>query len=760
MNCRSLLATIVFASISLTPAGTHVIADEQPLAGYSAESSRAERQWEEKMRAIPDPDKIRGYMQKLSAYPHHVGSRYDKENAEWLLARYKEFGLDAHIESFDVLFPTPQERVVELVEGGPKFVAKLQEPPVKEDPTSSQQADQLPTYNAYSKDGDVTAPLVYVNFGVPDDYEKLERMGVSVKGAIVIARYYGSWRGIKPKVAAEHGAIGCLIFSDPHEDGPYQGDVFPEGPYRPKDGVQRGSVADMPLYSGDPLTPGVGATKDAKRLDLKDAETITKIPVLPISWGDAEPLLASLKGPMAPADWRGGVGISYHIGPGPGKLHLKVKSNWMPLKPLYDVIAKIPGSVYPDEWVIRGNHHDGWVNGAEDPLSGQSAMLEEARALGELVKSGWKPKRTIIYCSWDGEEPGLLGSTEWVETHAEELAKHAVMYVNSDGNGRGYFGLGGSHTLEKFINDVAKDIQDPETKLSAWKREQLRAIEEASADKKQDVRQRADLHAGALGSGSDFTPFLQHVGVASLNIGFGGEDGGGIYHSIYDDFYWYTHFADTTFVYGRALSQAGGTAMMRMADADLLPLQFTDFADDVKMYVREVEKFAAQQRDDIQEMNRKIDEGMYNATDDPRETWVTPKKEDVPPHVNFAPLDNAVEHLERSAAEYQKALEQVSANGGAALGTASLTNLNALLIQSEHKLTTPEGLPGRFWYKHELYAPGTYTGYAAKAIPAVREGLEQKRWKEAEDAAARVAGVLQNEAQLISTAASQLAAIH
>ena len=559
MKRKGLVASIVFAGISLAPIGTHIFADEQPLAGYSVESSQAEKQWEEKMRAIPEPDKVRAYMEHLAARPHHVGSPYDKENAEWILAKYKEFGLDAHIESFDVLFPTPKERAVELVEGGPKFTAKLQEPPIPQDPTSGQTAEQLPTYNAYSIDGDVTAPLVYVNFGVPDDYEQLDRMGVSVKGAIVIARYYGSWRGIKPKVAAEHGAIGCLIFSDPHEDGYYQGDVYPNGPYRPKDGVQRGSVADMPLYAGDPLTPGVGATKDAKRLALKDAETITKIPVLPISYADAEPLLASLKGPMSPAAWRGALGISYHIGPGPGKVHLKVKSNW-DIKPLYDIIAKIPGSVYPDEWVIRGNHHDGWVNGAEDPLSGQSAMLEEARSLGELVKQGWKPKRTIIYCSWDGEEPGLLGSTEWVETHADELSQHAVAYINSDGNGRGYLMLEGSHTLQKFTNDVARDIQDPETKLTAWKRDEFRAIEHAPEDKKQEIRQHADLPLGALGSGSDFTPFLQHVGIASLNIGFGGEDGGGIYHSIYDDFYWYTHYSDTTFVYGRALAQTGGTA--------------------------------------------------------------------------------------------------------------------------------------------------------------------------------------------------------
>ncbi len=761
MNRRSLVASIVFASISLAPAGRHVTADEQPLAGYSAESSRAERQWEEKMRAIPEPDKIRAYMEHLAARPHHVGSQYDKDNADWLLKKFQEFGLDAHIESFDVLMPTPKERAVELVDanGKPKFVAKLQEPVVKEDPTSGQTSEQLPTYNSYSIDGDVTAPLVYVNFGVPADYEQLERMGVSVKGAIVISRYYGSWRGIKPKVAAEHGAIGCLIFSDPHEDGYMQGDVYPEGPYRPRDGVQRGSVADMPLYAGDPLTPGVGATKDAKRLDIKDAQTITKIPVLPISYGDAEPLLASLKGPMAPPAWRGGLGISYHIGPGPGRVHLKVKSNW-DMAPVNDVIAKIPGAVYPDEWVIRGNHHDGWVNGAEDPLSGQSAMLEEARALGELVKQGWKPKRTLIYCAWDGEEEGLLGSTEWAETHAEELEKHAVAYINSDGNGRGYLGLAGSHTLEKFVNDIARDIQDPETKLTVWKREQLRAIEEAPGDKKQEVRQRADMHLGALGSGSDFTPFLQHVGVASLNIGYGGEDGGGIYHSIYDDFYWYTHFADTSFVYGRALSQTGGTAMMRLGDADLLPFEFGDFAETMQTYVKELKDLSKKMQDEIRERNKEIDEGVFTATADPKKTYVPPKKEEVPPYQNFAPLENAADAVTRSAAEYRKALERANANGGAALAAASLADVNRLLIESERKFITQQGLPNRPWYRHQLYAPGFYTGYAAKTMPYVREAIEQKEWKQADDGVVVVARCLQDEAKLIADAAVKLAAAH
>lgn len=754
-----LLAVAVLATLALAPLKSRVTADDQQLYGYSAESSRVERQWEEKMRAIPDPKNLRDYMQRLSARPHNVGSPYDKDNAEWLLGKFQEFGLDAHIESFSVLYPTPKERLVELVDGGPHFTAKLQEPPVEGDPTSGQTAEQLPTYNAYSIDGDVTAPLVYVNYGVPEDYEVLERRGISVKGAIVIARYGRSWRGIKPMVGAEHGAVGCIIYSDPRDDGYSGGETFPKGPWRPKDGVQRGSVQDSSVFMGDPLTPGVGATADAKRVALKDAQSLTKIPVLPISYADAQPLLAAIGGPVAPRDWRGGLPITYRIGPGPAKVHLKVFSNW-DMKPLYDVIAKIPGSTNPDEWVIRGNHHDAWVNGAEDPISGMVTVLEEARSMGELLKQGWKPKRTMIYCAWDGEEPGLLGSTEWVETHVDELRKHAVVYINSDSNSRGYLELEGSHTLEHFMNDVARDIQDPETKLSVWKRSQLKAIADASsADERRELLERHDIRLEMLGGGSDHAPFINFAGVASLGIGYGGEDRGGIYHSIYDDFYWYTHFSDFEFVYGRALAQTGGTATMRLADADLLPLQFADFADDVKMYVHEVEKFATHQREEMQEKNQKIAEGLFEATADPRENWVTPKKEEMPPHLNFAPLDNAVEALLRSSAEYQKVYDRVSANGGQALASASLQEVNELLMQSEHKLTTPEGLPGRFWYKHELYAPGAYTGYEAKAIPAVRENLEQKKWKEAEQAAARVAQVLENEAALITAAAAKLSAI-
>ena len=755
---RNVLAGSFLLAVSIAFAGSYVIADDAPLAGYSVESSHAERDWEQKFRATPDPANLRAYMQRLSAHPHNVGSPYDKDNAEWILAKFKEFGLDAHIESFNVLFPTPKERLVELVDGGPHFVAKLQEPAVPGDPTSNQQSEQLPTYNAYSADGDVTGPLVYVNYGIPDDYEVLERNGVSVKGAIVIARYGHAWRGIKPMVAAEHGAIGCIIYSDPRDDGYSPGVTYPEGAWRPKEGVQRGSVQDSTEFMGDPLTPGIGATADAKRLPIKNAPTLTKIPVLPISYADAEPLLAAIAGPVVPPAWRGGLPITYRLGPGPGKVHLKMSSNW-DIKPLYDVIAKIPGAQFPDEWVLRGNHHDAWVNGAEDPVSGQVALLEEARSLGALVKAGWKPKRTIIYCAWDGEEPGLLGSVEWAETHADELRKHAVAYINSDSNGRGVLGAEGSHTLEKLVNDVAHDVQDPETKLTVWKRWQLDSIKSASSDEeRQELRQRKDIRIGISGGGSDHAGFQNFLGIAVVDASFGDEDGGGIYHSIYDDFYWYTHFSDTDFVYGRTLSQFNGSMIMRLADADLLPFDFSDFADTVQTYVKGLQTFSTKMRDDIRERNLEIEEGVFTATADPKKAYFPPKKEDLPPYLDFSPLQNSADALSRSAGEYQKALTAADANGGSALTSASIAEVNGLLIQSERKLTTPEGLPGRFWYKHQIYAPGVYTGYESKAIPAVREAIEQKKWKQAEQAMARAAAVLQDEATLVSSAAAKLSA--
>jgi N-acetylated-alpha-linked acidic dipeptidase len=720
-------------------------------ASPAAQSPPA-RPWDESFRSLPQPANIKNYMQRLSARPHHVGSAYDKDNAEWILARFKEWGWEAEIERFDVLFPTPKERQLELV-APTKFTARLEEPTLTVDPTSGQKAEQLPSYNAYSIDGDVTAPLVYVNYGRPEDYEQLERLGVSVRGAIVIARYGESWRGIKPKVAGEHGALGCLIYSDPKDDGYAMGPVFPDGPMRPRDGVQRGSVMDIPVYPGDPLTPGVGATATARRLSLAEATALTKIPVLPISYADAQPLIAALTGPTAPENWRGALPLTYRIGPGAATVHLKVASNW-DQKPLYDVIARIPGAVFPDEWIIRGNHHDAWVNGAADPVSGISAELEEARAMGELRKQGWSPKRTIVYAAWDGEEPGLLGSTEWVETHGEDLKQHAVVYINTDGNGRGFFNAAGSHSLERFVNGVARDVGDPEAAISIWKRRQARSIIRGTSDERKDARARPDLRIGALGSGSDYTPFLQHAGVASLNLSFGDEDEDGIYHSIYDDFYFFTHFLDTDFAYGRALAQTVGTAVIRMADSDVLPFEFTDLGDTVEKYGKELGDLLKQKQDDAREHNRQVQDGLFAAIKDPRDSRVPPKLEVVAPAINFAPLENAATALTESGHRYEKALGK--ARTRVAGNPAALRELNARLRNAEPQLVDAAGLPNREWYRHLLYAPGFYTGYSVKTVPGVRENIEQGRYNDAEAEVVRASRALMRLVSLVNSASAEL----
>ncbi|HVA63031.1 MAG TPA: transferrin receptor-like dimerization domain-containing protein [Terriglobales bacterium] len=668
------------------------------LFGFSAADSAQEAQWEQKFRALPQPANIRANMQELSAYPHNAGSERQHQNALWILNQFKSFGLDAHLEEFQALYPTPVERKVELV-APTQYEAVLKEPAVAGDPTSGQ-AGQLPTMLMYSADGDVTAPLVYVNYGGPADYDQLAKLGVSVKGAIVIARYGQNWRGIKPKLAYQHGAVGCLIYSDPRDDGYFQGDTFPQGAYRPAQGVQRGSVMEMELYPGDPETPGWGSTPGAKRLPLDQVTNLQKIPALPLSYGDALPLLRALGGPVAPLAWRGALPITYHVGPGPAKVHLAAKFNWG-LANLYDVIATIPGSTYPNQWVVRGNHYDAWVNGADDPISGQSSLIEEARSYGQLLKQGWRPKRTIVYAAWDGEEPALIGSTEWAETHAAELEQKAVAYLNSDSNGKGYLNLGGSQTLQHFFNLVAQDITDPETGTSVWaKDQQHRLAIAATPQAKAAVMDGPDLRISALGSGSDFSPFLQHLGIATGDLGYGGEGGGGVYHSVYDDFYWYTHFSDTTFVYGRALAQTMGTAVMRLASADVLPMQFSGFADNLLQYQNQIE-------------------AEYQA-------------QAGAPGFDFRPLERSIAALKAAATDYDQAMAADAGNGALyQQPAADLNALNHLLYTSERKLMSQAGLPRRPWYKHEIYAPGFFTGYGVKTLPGLREAIEEKNYSEA-----------------------------
>jgi N-acetylated-alpha-linked acidic dipeptidase len=726
-----------------------------PPRGFFEESLDAQQRAEREFLAFPDPSIARESMRRLSAAPHHLGSPQGAKNAEWILGKFQEWGLDARIETFEVLFPTPKERVLELVEPS-TFRATLAETPLREDPTSSQTAEQLPTYNAYSIDGEVTAPLVYVNYGVPDDYERLERLGVDVKGKIVIARYGGGWRGIKPKVAAEKGAVGCIIYSDPKDDGYYEGEVYPKGAFRPEQGVQRGSVADMPIHSGDPLTPGVGATKDARRLDRAQAATLTKIPVLPIGYGDAKPLLAALEGPVAPDSWRGALPLTYRIGPGPAKVHLKLAFDWK-IVPAHNVVARIPGSVWPNEWIVRGNHHDAWVNGAEDPISGLVAMLEEARAYGSMLEKGWRPKRTVILCAWDGEEQGLLGSTEWAEHHREELRTRGVAYINTDGNGRGFLGAGGSHSLEALVSGAAAEVQDPEKKMPVSQRARLQKIDLAEKpEDRQKIRERRYLELEALGSGSDYTPFLQHIGLASLHVGYGGESNGGIYHSIYDDFTWYSRFADTDFSYARALAQTAGLITLRLASADVLPMDFTASSEAIARYVGEISELAEKKRQQEAEWNLRIEENLPWAIADPKKPFVAPKPRVVPPHFDFSPLKNASDALTAAAKSYARAYDAAFAPGAARLTPEKLAAANRAIAGYERSLTADPGLPGRPWYRHFIYAPGAYTGYGVKTLPAVREALEERRWNDVNPNAEATAKVIAQAAAQVQEAAKLL----
>lgn len=727
------------------------------LMGFTSAHAAEEFAIESRLDSSLHREDLRARMKQISARPHHIGSPYGKENAEFIASKFRSWGLDANIEEFDVLFPTPKSRLLEMTY--PKtYTAKLTEPPLPEDSTSGQQREQLPTYNAYSADGDVTGELIYANYGVPKDYEELERHGIDVRGKIVITRYGGSWRGIKPKVAAEHGAIGCIIYSDPKEDGYYEGDVYPKGAFRSENGVQRGSVADMPLYSGDPLTPFIGATKNAHRLSLQEAKTLTKIPVLPISYGDAEPLLHSMEGPVAPEEWRGALPITYHLGPGPAKVHLKVESNWN-IVPAYDVIGKITGTTDPDQWIIRGNHYDAWVNGADDPVSGQVAMMEEARGIGGLLRSGWKPRRTIIYCAWDGEEPGLLGSTEWAETHADVLKEKGVVYINSDSNNRGFLNVGGSHTLEKFVNQVARDVMDPEKHVTVGERARALQITESQGEEAREARDRPDLRMYALGSGSDYTPFIQHLGISSLNFGYGGEDGGGSYHSIYDSYSYYTRFMDSSFEYGVTMAQTGARMVLRLADADILPFEFSNFAETVGRYGKEVGKLVDDMRNQTEEENLRIKERSGFLAADPREVFVEPKPRDPVPYINEAPLQNAIATLEQSAKKFERSMSDL-ADKPITESPKLITDLNLLLMKAERNLTLESGLPGRAWYIHQIYAPGMYTGYGVKTLPAVRESIELRKWKQAEQQVEVVAGVLQNFSHVIDQATNILMEIH
>jgi len=707
MRLRALLFIFGLGAYAQAPAVA-------PLRGFPPEQWKAQHDREEQAKAIPQAERLRIYMDRMAAKPHHAGSPGSKAVADYLSTQLTEWGFDTRIETFQALIPYPTTRTLEMT-APVRFRAKLAEPAIPEDPSTAQEG-QLPTFNAYGASGDVTAPLVYVNYGQPEDFEYLKKLGIDVKGKIVIARYGRSWRGLKPKLAQDNGAVGCLIYSDPREDGFFQNDVYPRGPMRPADGVQRGSVMDMALYPGDPLSPGWASEPGSKRLNRDEAKTLLRIPVLPISWADALPLLQQLNGPVVPESWRGALPLTYHAGAGPAIVHLQVDFDWS-TRPLYDVIATIPGSIAKDQWIIYGNHHDAWVNGASDPVSGSSVLLETARTLSVLRKQGWQPKRTIMLALWDGEEYGLLGSTEWVEKHMDELDRAAAVYINSDSTGRGPLVPGGSASLEPFLMEVLRDVNDPATSKSLLEVARDRRIPSSAAKAQTPEPREREFHVESLGSGSDYVAFLDHAGIATLNLGFGAGDG--VYHSIYDTPAWYQQFSDGDRTYSKALTQVMTLSILRLADAPVLPFDFSSLSASVSRWIEEIRKL-------LPRGNVKVD---------------------------LRPVFAQLTRLSAAAKAYDEELSAWSKRGGA---PEKLGKVDESLRKTERALLTADGLPRRDWYRNQIYAPGMLTGYSSKTLPGVREAVEAQQWDEANQQTRKLAETLRAAAAQVEEAARLL----
>ena len=739
MGLKKLKLSGLVQAAALLFASTAVSGADEVIRGFTNENSDKQYALEAEIDKRISVQNMDDWMKFMTSRPHATGQPFDKEVAEFIAAKYEGWGYDTEIKAYNVLMPTPKVRIVELVEPI-QWSASLKEDAVADDPTSGQE-DRLPVYHSFSPDGEVTAEVVFVNQGLREDYEDLARRGIDVKGKIIIAKYGGSWRGIKPKMAEEFGAIGTLIYSDPEDDGYGQGDIYPQGAWKHPTGAQRGSIMDLPTRPGDPLTPYVAATKNAERLDIDDVEIFVGIPTLPISYQDAQPILEALGGPVAPPRWRGGLPITYHMGPGPAKLHLKLEFNW-DVVPTYNVIAKMEGSEFPDQWVLRGNHHDAWVHGAADPISGLVVQMEEARILAEIsAETGWKPKRTIMFAAWGAEEQGLMGSVEWVEDNAKELNEKMVAYINTDGNGAGFLGAGGSHTLEQFFSQIAHEVKDPIQGMSAAERVRSRNLMSSNRVTRSRAEKSSHYYLSALGSGSDYSGFFQHLGITSMNIGYGGEYGGGSYHTNYDSYHYYTKFRDPGLHYTKALGAVTGRVVTRLANADVLPFQFGNMARTVSEYADEMVSAMEKTRGDVERHNMLVNNGHYKAAANIREPFSAPELKEEVPYINLSPMQNSVDRLIASATAFDDAYKSMSA-AGFSLSKGDVGKLDKLMYQIESKLTRPEGLPRRPWYRHHVYAPGYYTGYGVKTLPGVREGIEEFKWDETQEQMAKLAEVL------------------
>lgn len=689
------------------------------LDGFTADESNAQRQLEERFRLVPAPAAAREHLRTLTREPHVAGTPEDYRTAVYVRDQLRKFGISAELKEYQVLLPYPKRPTVLELIAPRRLRLNLQEAVLPEDASSSH-ARIIPLFNGYSASGDVTAPLVYVNYGLPDDYAALKKIKVDVKGKIVIARYGRSFRGVKAKVAEENGAVGLVIYSDPADDGYTQGDVYPNGPWRPETSAQRGSVMYLFQYPGDPLTPGQPAIKGTPRLKENDPTlNIPRIPVQPISYGDARRLLEPLHGPVRPANFQGGLPFPYHVGGTEDvRVHLKTEMDFQ-VRTIWNVIGRIEGAEEKDRWVVVGNHRDAWTFGAVDPNSGTTAMLELARGFGELLKTNWRPRRTIIFGSWDGEEHGLIGSTEWVEEHAAELREKAVAYLNMDSAVSGAnFGASSVPTLWKLIRGAARDVRDPKTGKSVYQAWQDRVRESRPEAELTDAGAGTDANIaeariGALGSGSDYTPFLQHLGVASLDMGFGGDYG--VYHSAYDSFNWMAKFGDPDFVYHVAAAQLWGTITLRLANARALPFDYTDYATELRDFINETQKTAAR---------RKLADDF-----------------------DAKALLDAVKDLNDEAARVgsrrNELLDEIGKSRTPADDTnsravARLKRINDSLIAAERALIDERGLRGRVWYKHQIYAPGLYTGYAAQPLPDLRQAIDDRNTTNAREAATRI----------------------
>ena len=694
------------------------------IPGFYPESIAGQQKVEKQFLAVPDPKLAEEHLRILTAEPHIASSPEDHKTAEYVAKKFREAGLETEIVEYRVWMNMPAEISVDIK--GPKVPHTHVPTPERVSPDPFQSDSPVVTaFNGYAPSGEAEGDVVYVNYGRPEDFKKLDDLKIDVRGKIVLVRYGENYRGVKPYIAQQRGAAGVIIYSDPIDDGYFKGDAYPKGPWRPETAVQRGSVKFMFKYPGDPTTPGIASTvnlPDSARVAPQTAVDLPKIPTTPLSYGDARPILENLAGPETPREWQGALPFTYHIGPGPARVHMQLKQNYQ-YRSIWNVIGKVPGSEYPDQWVLAGNHRDAWVYGAVDPNSGTAAMLEAVHGIGELLKSGWKPKRTIVFGSWDAEEQGLIGSTEWAEEHARQLSDAAV-YFNMDVAVSGpNFNSSAVPSLKQFVREVAKAVPSPAgpSVYEVWKDQKRREAEKTSpslngTSARLPAANTGDVPVGDLGSGSDYTPFLQHLGIPSTDVGSTGPYG--VYHSVFDNFNWFKKFGDPSFVYSQQMARIFGIQVLRMANADVLPFDFEDYGKEVATYIQAAQKKAG----------------------------TTFKGKTLP---DFKPALDAARRLTTAGVTVAKA-QATPSNDPA--------KLNRALTSAERALLLPDGLPNRPWFRHAIYAPGEYTGYAAVVIPGVNEAIDQGSPQATEEQINALANVLNRAAEVLENAGQQATA--